>query len=123
MTLWPLLRSLPRIADTLLDLVHLSQEQNLLLRELHRALTTRTAQVPRTRLITAQRSPLDPDAESREASRRPPAGGDRVWRMTRPMLERRLQVQEDRKLHPDRYRDPATAVPQPNPEPPTPRTP
>ena len=106
MTLWPLLRSLPRIADTLLDLVRLSQEQNLLLRELYHAQTTRTAQTIKTRLHTARRTPLDPDDESRAASRRPPASGDQVWRMTRPMLDTQERERQDRKVHPHRYPNP-----------------
>ena len=103
MSPWTLLRALPRIADTLLDLVHLSQEQNLLLRALFHAQTSRQATTPRTRLITVTRPPLDPDDAARAASRRPPARGDQVWRMTRPALEKQERERVDRVQHPHRY--------------------
>ena len=126
MTPWTLLRSLPRIANTLQDLVRLSQETNLLLRELHRAQDRFNASTPVGRLTTTRLAPLDPDAESRAASQRPPASGDKVWRQTRPMLERQLAQQQDRKLNPHRYPDPATGksagAPRPNPDTPTPPT-
>ncbi len=111
MTPWTLLRSLPRIADTLLDLVHLSQEQNLLLREVFHAQHSRTAQTPTTRLTTAQHPPLDPDAAARAASRRPPARGDQVWQQTRPALEKQERERVDRKLNPHRYPDQPRGTP------------
>ncbi len=101
-------RSLPRIADTLLDLVHLTQEQNLLLRERFWAETSRRAQTRTVQLITSQRPPLDPDADQRAASRRPPARGDQVWRMTRPQLETQERERVDRIQNPHRYPTPAT---------------
>ena len=100
MTPWTLLRALPRIADTLLDLVHLAQETNLLLRELFWAQTSRRAQTASAQLITTRRPPLDRDADQRAASRRPPARGDQVWRMTRSKLED--QARELEKLASDR---------------------
>lgn len=108
MTPWLLLRSLPRIADTLLDLIHLAQETNLLLRELIHAQTARQAQAPRTPLTTARRRPLDLDADQRAASRRPPASGDQVWRQTRKHLEDQARERQDRKLNP--HRQPHSAL-------------
>lgn len=127
MPLWSLLRSLPRIADTLLDLVHLSQEQNLLLRELFHAQTHTRAPTPTTRLITARRRPLNPDDAAAAASRRPPARGDQVWRQTRSTLERHLEEQSDQVTHPHRQHatsalSDAAARRRPNRDTPTPPT-
>ncbi len=106
MTLWPELRSLPRIANTLLDLVRLSQEQSLLLRELIEARSGRPARTRRAHPRTARQPPLgetSPASGPPSSSPRPPATGDRVWRQTREKIEERLAEQEDRRLHPHRY--------------------
>lgn len=128
MSLWPELRSLPRIANTLLDLVRLSQEHNHLLRELIEARTGQPARTRRAHPRTARQQPLDetsPASGPPSSSRRPPASGDRVWRQTRETLEAQLAEKQDRRLHPERYPVPqaAPSADPPSSDTPTPTTP